>query len=276
MRGVYGSIGTHSLMWNIGKIRRFERSGIVAFVHEEKKNKAYSVMSADELPVEFFNHELMDVDSKNETEVVSFLEKWGFLFSPLRNDPECKQSASLLNVNAIKEFASAVNKTEELHDLDIAGELLPNRRNRNNFDHVISLEEAKSSIIIMQLIVSELMQLIEDDEYWWRGEFFVNACASNPYIACDRKNRSGIYDNGNIPGSGLLVSAICNQIIKTISDETPWRKCECEGCGRWFKHQNTTSKTPHRDSGYCSKKCSDRQRKRNQRSAAKARADHGL
>lgn len=278
MQIAYGGIAAHQLNWPVGKLCRFEKNGIVAFVHAEKENQRYSVMKSDELPLEFFNHELMDVDSENDKEVVLFLEKWGFMFSPLRNDPKCEYAHSFLNRDAINEFACAVNKTEELHDLDVAGELLPNRRNRNDFDHVISLEEAKSSIIIMQLIVSELTQFIGDENYLFRSEFFVNACASNPHIACNKKNVTVVHDNGNIPGGGLLVSAICNQIIECIADENPWKKCECEGCGKWFKYQHTNSRSrsPHRDSKYCSVKCSNRQRKRNQRLAASSRADHGL
>lgn len=72
----------------------------------------------------------------------------------------------------------------------------------------------------------------------------------------------------------LLTSAICNQVIDSFADPIPWRDCACEGCITTFKRKQSRANAPTSDSIYCCTACEERQRKRNQRAAAKDRIRH--
>ena len=72
----------------------------------------------------------------------------------------------------------------------------------------------------------------------------------------------------------LLTAAICNQMIDAIADPIPWRDCACDGCNVTFKRKQSKANAPTSDSIYCCTACEERQKKRNQRAAAKNRIQH--
>lgn len=272
MQELFSSVSTRPLRWIVGSVVEVAHEGKVAFVHEKKSDEEgdFEYMTADELPVEFFNHELMEVKISDRDSLIRFVSKWGFIFSPYRNS------------TVRSTFKSVIDLTESFHELDTSPSILL-VKGRTQFDsisdHIISLDEITLSIRVMQDAVRVLMEQIEksSDGFYVYSDT-INSAAMNVRIITRHSNYRFCEGNRNIPGGGLLVSAICNQIIECIADENPWKKCECEGCGKWFKYQHTNSRSrsPHRDSKYCSVKCSNRQRKRNQRLAASSRADHGL
>ena len=53
----------------------------------------------------------------------------------------------------------------------------------------------------------------------------------------------------------MLTCAIANQIIETISDPLPWKKCRCDGCKVVFKRKQSGRGNPDSKSIYCSTKC---------------------
>lgn len=234
------------------------------------------VMCYDELPVEFFNHQLMECDEDNSESVLMFIKKWGMPFSPMRTDVTCTFGFDALQGKS----SDGIIETDYLYSIE---EL------QGSF--IISENEAKATIGVLKKVVELLRSYVIESHNAFnelasfeerkhliytrhRIGAVLNAGACNPL-------RIGplLYDPRGmgediIPLSylGLLTSAICNQIIGAIAnEEVPWRKCACIGCNTLFKYQQSSAVIPYADSYYCCTSHADKQRKRNNR---KSRLKH--
>lgn len=226
-------------------------------------------ISSENLPSEFFSHQLMEVDSNNYEEVISFSRKWGLLSSPLRGAIETHQ---LEHTRAVMGESSGISL--EMLDGSLRGIKLTDAANlQTDSIFAISVLEIIWSIRLLQLMSYNIQLTAKGEPFLFdwvlntsyrQTETAVPICdAGTEYLAARQIDRP------------LFTDAIIAQMIETLSDHAPWRECACKGCGKMFKHKQG-AKNPHRDSSYCCKKCEERQRKRNQREAARNRIDHGI
>lgn len=240
-------------------------------------------INASMLPVEFFNHELMAVDPDSEPSVYEFVKEWGFPYAPSRNPATAPITHEDWELeNHFKEVCKETGElTWEVHEIRedaarAAGELDENESTSDDYgDSVISFAEASLTIRTLQDVVKSIWAHFREGE---RIDFTaVNRGSCHPYVAQQHmfiRTVGGWDDNRSLASFGLFTSAICNQIIETIADNTPWRDCACEGCEVIFKRKQAGSLAPYSESIYCCKRCEERQKKRNQRKAARNRMKH--
>lgn len=240
-------------------------------------------INASMLPIEFFNHELMAVDVESEPSIFEFLKKWGFPYAPSRNPATAPITEADFELN--RHFKDACKTTSDLiwavHEIrenaaKEAGELDEDEYTSDDYgDSVISFEEAALTIKTLQDVVRSIWSHFRNRE---SIDFTaINRGSCHPYVAQEHmfiRTVGGWDNNHSLASFGLFTSAICNQIIETIADNTQWRECACEGCEVIFKRKQSGSLSPYSESVYCCKRCEERQKKRNQRKAAKNRIEH--
>lgn len=226
-------------------------------------------MESSSLPVEFFNHQLFEYDPTNEDDVHEFLACYGLLFSPSREDENCFED---WGEPMCESDAAAKDLTEQMEEHFHKKPITAN---------VVSLLEASFTLRVLQETVTSMMTLLKKSDATLddmaRIKSVLGAASRHPLeIVASWEGvtpTAHLHRNG-LSSHGLLVSAICNQIVDALDDPTPWRTCACEGCERLFKYKQSKSAGHDSDSKYCCDKCMERQKKRNQRAAAKNRIKH--
>ena len=137
----------------------------------------------------------------------------------------------------------------------------------------ISLAEASLTLETLQIAVLNVMHCIRHG-----GLIHMKYLdAFNLGSSNSRRLHYGDWRSGAATSQqahSMLTAAICNQMLDAFVDPAPWRDCACEGCGITFKRKQSRAKAPASDSIYCSSACEERQKKRNQRAAAKSRIQH--
>ncbi|MEG0323278.1 MAG: hypothetical protein RR619_04715 [Raoultibacter sp.] len=265
------SVYAAPISWVVGDIRSASFFGNPCLAHAKSKTNSWDVMHYDDLPKEVWNHELMGVNCKTPDSVFEFIRSFGFPFSPLRNNESCMSHS--FEPPFFERTANVIGITDNMIENDYCGLVF---KDRDEYDAaccpVISLSEASLTIRAFQIVVSNLSEAVKGNDYF-RFANFVNAGACNAMIATDFNMESIDRRQDNLRSCGLLTSAICNQIVETLSDSALWRECACKGCQRVFKRKSG-AKNPNAVSQYCCTECETRQRKRNQRAAAMNRIKH--
>lgn len=220
-----------------------------------------SMLSMRGLPVEFFHQQLLAINPDNERDLERFVSSWGFPFSPLRVDEtllsdyeatpdgfgviEIKSDLAEKTMDAIKESDLLLQESRFLY----FGLYKP-----------ISVNEARLTIELLQDIVKDINSSVVGNREI-RGDYarVLNASTTNDNVI--RRNSEMASFNFK-----TLTNAICNQIVATVADSSPWYLCEC--CGMAFKKKQGKSKRPSTKSVYCSDSCKERHVKAKQRAAA--------
>lgn len=241
----------------------------------------------NDLPFEFFSHQLMSVDPLDNDSILAFAEEYGIMQHPRRFDSdfaarnvtarptrfgidscgcECFVLECISGELAASEFSRQYNPakdgfTAQMDNIDSISAALdraiwagvPSGR-----FYRTSLMEMRLAIADLQCSVSQLFDCLSGKRNDWPYAELVNAGSDNAQC---------VLSKHDLPVLGSLTNEICNQIIESVADERPWKTCACEGCGRLFKrHQGKrkpkTEKNPS-DSVYCCKACQDRQGQRN-------------
>lgn len=292
-----------------------DRPGSELFGYIHPTNE-WSEMGFDELPVEFFNHQLFDCDPHDEGSVRSFIATWGFPFLPFRNMyadttswhylDRGRIARAIRRTSAVRDFALVLgNKyyddeyrhdyadasAEELEEygeeywvyrpLPVYGESIPDEAEWEHYkglystDNIgicdaISLDEAALTLAMLQEAVRSIMDSVRNGSaIHARHLDTVNMGSSYQRLL----HWDGAYSGARTRWQhySMLTSAICNQVIDAFADEAPWRDCACEGCSVTFKRKQSRAYAPTSDSIYCCVACEERQKKRNQRAAARNR-----
>ena len=213
----------------------------------------------DTLPTEFFSHQLSDVDLCSEESLFNFLCKWGFPYSPARNDKSCLENYGSISSESLE----GIHETEEI------------LKEGSVLRICISRKEAVSTIRAFQTIVEMMFDSLKGGKDIPMDMGPINAASCNPFYLIGWPSHSEhSLKMTRLADRGMLTCAIANQIIATISDPLPWKKCRCDGCKVMFKRKQSGRGNPDSKSIYCSTKCEQRQCKRNQRAAAKNRIKH--
>lgn len=207
----------------------------------------------DTLPVEFFSHQLMELDCENEGEVMQFMTEYGMPKWPSRFG---------LGGFGPQPAYDAMEISDNYHAYDLTG----------NFELVYcSYDEAVWSFKALQGSIKNMFDYLACRVDDWSLASLINAGASNS-IAAHTGYRQ--FPDNN------LTNAICNQVLETLASDLPWETCACDGCGRMFKRfQPGNTRVPKTErkptkSKYCCKACQDRQGQRNRRAAARNRIKH--
>ena len=247
--------------WRVGPVETIGSPGDSDFAFVLLGDK---MMSAGDLPTEFFNHQLMACDCTDLDAIHDFVTRWGFPYSPYRYSP--LGFRLLRRGRARSEAKEAIEATDGL---------------KRGLQPTIALAEVRHAICSLQTIVNELHKAVAGDGH--EGNLHaLNAAACNRFIAGKVEGSKLISTRfalgGNYSETERLTSAICNQMIDALADETPWRLCACEGCGVIFKKKQSREARDgaRRNSKYCSDTCQERQKKRNQSAGAKNRVNHGF
>lgn len=210
-------------------------------------------MRADRLPVEFFNHQLMECDAADPDALASFVSAWGLPFHPSRFDPEYKAGKAW----------PAIRETEALKDQE------PNSRSTSGGAWLaITAAEARATVELLQGVVLQIREYVRGaaDDIPDLGAVNAGACS------LWRAVYLGQIDKENAYSTRGLTNAICNQIMEAIADtQTPWVECK-SGCGAVFKQKQPADPAKHprkRPSEFCSEKCKNRQGQRDKREKRK-------
>ncbi|WP_294441237.1 hypothetical protein [uncultured Slackia sp.] len=259
------SVAAVSPSWAVGPVEEFD-GGFLLRPREARAS----------LPVEFWNHELLETDEKDASSLIAFMRNWGVPYLPVR---ECMMFAS----DRQKE---AVAKTEK-HRLSFTP---APKRGKTNGDGIhiesgtsgtifyVSADEAEQSVLWLKLAVLNLVYGANGAPDHKAAEIISRAACPSRVLRIGRYSDSLLVDacGTGLASCGLLTAAICSQLIESFADDAEWRICACEGCGRVFKRKRPDdgATRPHGDSKYCCTVCKDRQTKRNQRAAARNRIKH--
>ncbi len=214
-----------------------------------------SFMQAADLPTEFFNHQLFHDGAKAEKCIQPLMEKWGLLFSPLRNGWGCLDGWQFLEAMSM----------QGVKETDILIERMPELAGR-----IVSKLEAETTLTVLREVVLFLRKYIKSNSEDTKSLSMLSAPLStascNPYrigfsipssYEVPRKVTYSLHE------MGLFTSAICNQLIATIANgDIPWRECKCSDCNTLFKYAQTGAVTPNQDAYYCCKTHSNRERQR--------------
>lgn len=229
------------------------------------------------LPIEFWNHQMMECDPNDESQLKEFIERWGVPFHPCRNlKPLAAKLRTESGIAETEAHAPVFFPQPKPGQID-EGLFVPDAGSPSL--SYISKREAKSAVVLLQTFVEKFVYGIGG---WYRGRDgleIINAaaCCSRVLRYLDMAGSVVLdYESEALSGRGLLTSAICNQLIDSFADDAEWKECGCDGCGRVFKRKQPQNENvkPDRDSKYCSERCKSRQVKRNQRAAARDRIMH--
>ena len=291
------------ISWTAAIVEQVDADGVEGVaINRKAYRQLENVVTEHDLPVEFFNHQLMDCDPEDRQALMDFMAEWGLLFSPFRSAKvpsgcrlDAEQVEASISRTAVLEERMTIDYGDAEAELgrllatgaideadeDRVANMLTSYIGEPAAGRVVSLDEAASTLRILQKVVEIVRKTARDgwenleELYCVIGVLNAGSCnsltvqlAPNCFYGLNLEaDRGGAY-------RVCLTSAICNQIIACLADKTPWRICECEGCNRVFKRKQAKTSSPNCDSKYCCDPCMERQKKRNQRKSAKNRIKH--
>ena len=223
----------------------------------------------EQLPAEFFGHELLDCNPDSNSELEQFSKTWGLLFHPLRF-LDVKIDDLTLFPEAAFSFRFAIDST------DAIARKVAQEGGEFAFSGIVSLEESRLALRFLQSMAKAAFACIGSNQTAW--EFDIAGCI-NPLArpqrlfgiyredyTAPRNSNNGCFQYLPIECQKVeftLANAVANQIIETHWDNsTEWKRCPW--CGHYFKKRRVFSdrvtKTDRQQSNskYCSEKCSQR------------------
>lgn len=269
--------------------------GVAFYIGNSSKERddATDKLDLDSLPIEFFNHQLFETytNKKNESSpdsTLQFMEEWGLLFSPLRNNWACLggwQFLETMSMQGVKETDFLLNRVPELQgkavsklEADITRIVLQEivyflrKYIRSGNTDSVSLQMIREPLNAASCYPFQLVNPSADgieDAFLDAREIFkrLNKEATSEEVELldsfieEGQRRIARLMDRSLDEMGLLTSAICNQIIQSIHNtDLPWRECAYEKCKAIFKYSQSSAQTPNGDSAYCCPKHSDNQR----------------
>ena len=228
------------------------------------------------LPVEFWNHELLEVDERDASSLAAFIGSWGIPYLPMR---ECVEFASDQEKQWIAETEKSRCSFRPIPKLGkMNGDGVYAESKASGTLLYVSRSEAESAVLWLKLAVLELVYGANGAPEHRIAEIVNRAAAPRRILRLERYSGAVLMDmkGSGLASCGLLTSAVCSQLVESFADNAEWRVCACDGCGRVFKRKRPEDERtqPHGDSKYCCTACKNRQAKRNQRAAAKNRIQH--
>lgn len=213
------------------------------------------------LPIEFFNHDLMEVDASDDGSVAGFARAWGLPFHPAR-------FGFWPSIVKFREVADAMRETDAIAEAHSGAEWET---------LYLSMSEARLSISHLQSAVADLRRLVKGDA-WDDDREYVTLfnCANRDERALavpvpiefgpikhemflDHGAWIELDDWGFQRATYTLTNAICAQVVETVANPAPWQVCEY--CGKPFKLQRDYSprkaKTDRKQTQrkYCCNRC---------------------
>ncbi|MDO4537761.1 MAG: hypothetical protein Q4B54_06325 [Coriobacteriales bacterium] len=238
------------------------------FLYELEPDREYRG-KLDTLPVEFIAHQVRDIDVDDFDAVFDFLCKWGFPYSPLREDKLCAQNFGGLGEENLK----GMWLTDKM------------RMCVSVYTPVISYDEVRATLLLLQETWARIERAILGDDDVEEDLFPINAAASASLVGytssyaddmeaanawastTNRLLTKESVSSQSMRYRGMLTSAIANQLLETIHDDAPWKVCK--ECGRVFKRKQADSLNPDKKAIYCSATCLGTIKQRNYRSRKK-------
>lgn len=245
-------------IWPVGAVKRV--------VDEEGRVIGYR-MDPDEveyingLPVEFFNHQVADLDLEDEEAIFAFVTKWGFPFTPSGVGYEVFGADALEDKYLSDEELPDTQTVWEKCGLKV-GYYPDSAKGEQRYPYgqeayAISLREVRISLAMVRELRRLLFESIMngEDECFWERESYLGAAEQQPWTVPEIT----IAEQG-LPSLGFLTQAIANQIRASLLDDTEWR--ECVTCHRLFQYKQSKKKLDDRgkkrkDSFYCSTFCQE-------------------
>ena len=195
-----------------------------------------SCKARDWLPVEFFSHQLMELDTTKDDEIAEFSARYGIAEYPYR-----RMMKYVLPLSDTEQAAAIDAKCTQLHCPEV-------------WLGYINLDEERYALRLLQNEVARLFDYIRGETTYPGGYTFCKCSRDSRIIGAFAGTRFSVDDFS-------LTNAICNQVIEFVTDEAREMKV-CPRCGRIFKrHQGSESHLPKtekkgpRPSVFCSKRC---------------------
>ncbi|WP_276684838.1 hypothetical protein [Slackia piriformis] len=250
--------------------------------------------AAPSLPVEFWNHELMELDPEDEEQGRAFIEKWGIPYHPVRNSPdvtrdELEETGVLDSERWRNQISSGISR--ERSSGALVGSL-PKHRSANRDAFFISRKEFVSSIRLLQdFVICSLYLAVGSSKTLERytpldvASRAIECAAQSPLtvprvdeqivmlnsatrqrrvfeLPWQRNGVEQVCSQGEGIGLysvGLLTSAICWQLMDSFADGgTDWKVCANPKCGRVFKRKRPVREGANpRESIYCQESCNN-------------------
>lgn len=240
----------------------------------------------NELPQEFYLHELMDIDPADDKAIEAFAREWGMPYHPVRYCNIRLESLLMLEA-ANKQVHDRIFKDEEhapyrsvdafLGDTEEAAHHLAWKERQSMQDSTekyihnepfgacVSFSEAAAALVFLQRASNCLVRFLGGEPLPVADKavlYSMAQCTEYPFEVYF--NGCANYENefsstiGGIPAFSIT-NAIANQIIETAKDSTPFRRCAW--CGRSFKYRRSSTTKPAKttrkqsSSIYCCQKC---------------------
>jgi hypothetical protein len=261
-----GDLKATPLWWTIGEVEDRTYDGIRLF---QQCHDTCSVQTG--LPTEFFNHELMDVDTYSDASLIEFVSKWGLPYSPFRNAIFGYGEDKREILETIDETESIINRegkyksfntTEELDKAIEEPQKNPSTgteilyRGRGN---IISVSEARLTLRQLQESVYSIRKHLLATKYHANPIpvpylLPINAGALNDKVIHDGKHIfiTTQSNKSDISNRGFFMFAICDQVVRTIASPHPWKLCANKTCQKPFKHAHSASESTEAAKFCCS------------------------
>jgi hypothetical protein len=267
-------LGIHRRSWGTGSCVPVTIGGCKGYALEAHR----PVQTDEALKTNFFSIELLEVNPGDSEALARFMGQYGIFDCPYRENsvPPVFAIPLLSYVEETNRARKTLMKELMCAHIDISLDMPAAGSDIHPVlpSHFVSHNEAAAVLALLQETVRALFSCLEKEVLPDHGLFdFVNTNATNDKqisyaIRQEASGEDGLLVAGAL-ATGSLTGAISNQIIETVADDAAWYKCKA-GCGRWFKRKRGTG-SPRTNSEYCSQRCVERIRKRNQRKSATAK-----
>ena len=240
----------------------------------------------NELPQEFYLHELMGIDAADDKAVEAFAREWGMPYHPVRYCDIVLESLIMLEAANRQahdcmlhdeDFAPYRSVDAFLGDTEKAAHRLAWKERQSMQDSAercihnepfgacVSLSEAAAAITFMQRASNCLIRFRGGETLLAADKtvlYSIAQCTRYPFeIYFDGLASYGNEFSSTIDGIPpfSITNAIANQLFKTAKDDTPYRRCAW--CGRSFKYRRSSTTKPAKttrkqsSSIYCCQKC---------------------
>lgn len=225
----------------------------------------------DTLPREFFNHELLECNTRmgdgsfDAEELSRFVSKWGV---PLLPERWLRWRQSARRFFNDSENDKAIDLTDSFGGLPDPNAAYHDKSGVSIAEVALAIEQLQGAVLILHDAIREWDGLDKHDTHTSTSLALLVVMQSVSYASCPSLEIS-LAESDDVAQARGLTGAICNQIIEAIADnDAPWRECAAPDCGLVFKYQHgnpRTRKNPNAE--YCSAKCRERHKKQRQRAA---------
>lgn len=235
------------------------------------------------LPTEFYAHEFLGVNARNEDSLLRFAARWGVPDNPCRWRRYENEFIPPIGVTA-NPFAMVHpdNRYPSKSDIAEMSEEWQSVLLNYSAGHIVSIAEAASVVDASQRVIKSLLGWVKSvlldgqpKRYIWEEDWVIREAWDFVTYAAT----PGIYPIDIYHGlNGSIISAVFDQLQATFLSPEPWKICANDACGMPFKRKQNSPGAESKSGRYnpralyCCEKCRNDSGNRRKRE----RIDHGI